>query len=153
MKTLAMRPTEVIQNGIRITQKHPDNVVIEMNGSSITLTAENTELLRIMLYEAYRSQRWKSSRAEKSARNKALWTLAKARSKKCSCENTQTMYKRLKKETETVIDIGKLDITNVGIGELDFSDISFGELNIEDIKLPDIGDIELPDYSFKDLGL
>lgn len=73
-----MRPTEVIQDGIRITQEKTDNVVIEMNGSSITLTEENTELLRVMLYEAYRSKRWKRSRAEKSAKNKALWALAKA---------------------------------------------------------------------------
>lgn len=47
-----MRPTKVMQDGIRITQEQPDNVVIEMNGSSITLTEENTELLRVMLYEA-----------------------------------------------------------------------------------------------------
>lgn len=60
-----MRPTVVEQDGIRITQEHPDNVVIEINGSSITLTEENTELLRVMLYEAYRSKRWKCSRAEK----------------------------------------------------------------------------------------
>lgn len=49
---LDMRPTVVEQDRIRITQEHPDNVVIEINGSFITLTEENTELLRVMLYEA-----------------------------------------------------------------------------------------------------
>lgn len=149
-----MRPTEIIQDGIRITHEKPDNVAIEMNGSSITLTVENTELLRVMLYEAYRSKRWKCNRAEKSAKNKALWALAKSQS-----GNTQKVYKRLKKETETII--GDLDYSNIGIGELDFSNVGIGDLNIEDIKLPDIGDIELPDignielpdYNFKDLGL
>ena len=77
-----MRPTEVIQDRIRITQEKPDNVVIEMNGSSITLTEENTELLRVMLYEAYRSKRWKRTKKEKSAKNKVLYALAKAQGKK-----------------------------------------------------------------------
>ena len=87
-----MRPTKVIQNGIRITQEHPDNVVIEMNGSSTTLTEENTELLRVMLYEAYRSKRWKRTKKEKSAKNKALWALAKAQGKK----KPEKAYERLK---------------------------------------------------------
>lgn len=91
-----MRPTKVIQDGIRITQEQPDNVVIEMNGSSITLTEENTELLRVMLYEAYRSKRWKRSRAEKSAKNKALWALAKAQGKKKPDAQTEKAYERLK---------------------------------------------------------
>ena len=73
-----------------------DNVVIEMNGSSITLTEENTELLRVMLYEAYRSKRWKRSRAEKSAKNKALWALAKAQGKKKPDAQTEKAYERLK---------------------------------------------------------
>ena len=136
-----MRLTIIEQDGIRITQEQPDNVVIEMNGSSITLTEENTELLRTMLYE-----RWKCNRAEKSAKNKALWALAKSQG-----GNTQKTYKRLKKETETII--GDIDYSNIEIGELDFSNVGIGDLNIEDIKLPDIGNIELPDYSFKDLGL
>lgn len=91
-----MRPTVVEQDEIRITQEHPDNIVIEMNGSSITLTEENTELLRVMLYEAYRSKRWKCSRAEKSARNKALWTLAKAQGKKKPDAHTEKAYEKLK---------------------------------------------------------
>lgn len=91
-----MRPTKVIQDGIRIIQEQPDNVVIEMNGSSITLTEENTELLRVMLYEAYRSKRWKRSRAEKSAKNKALWALAKAQGKKKPDAQTETAYEKLK---------------------------------------------------------
>ncbi|MFK2513958.1 hypothetical protein [Bacteroides fragilis] len=91
-----MRPTKVIQDGIQITQEQPDNVVIEMNGSSITLTVENTELLRVMLYEAYRSKRWKRSRAEKSARNKALWALAKAQGKKKPDAQTEKAYEKLK---------------------------------------------------------
>ena len=91
-----MKPTKVIQDGIRITQEQPDNVVIEMNGSSITLTEENTELLRVMLYEAYRSKRWKRSRAEKSAKNKALWAVAKAQGKKKPDAQTEKAYERLK---------------------------------------------------------
>ncbi len=77
-----MRSTIVEQDGIRITQEQPENIVIDMNGSSITLTEENTELLRVMLYDAYRSKHWKYTRKEKSARNKALWALAKAQGKK-----------------------------------------------------------------------
>lgn len=94
-----MRPTVVEQDGIRITQEHPDNVVIEMNGATITLTEENTELLRVMLYEAYRSKRWKRSRAEKSAKNKALWTLAKAQGKKKPDAHTEKAYEKLKTMT------------------------------------------------------
>ena len=90
-----MRPTKVMQDGIRITQEQPDNVVIEMNGSSITLTEENTELLRVMLYEAYRSKRWKRTKKEKSAKNKALWALAKAQGKKKPDAHTEKVYKRI----------------------------------------------------------
>jgi len=95
-----MRPIEVIQDNIRISQKQPDNVVIEMNGSSITLTEENTELLRIMLYEAYRSKRWKCSRAEKSAKNKALYALAKAQGKSKPDAHTEKVYKRMKAQAD-----------------------------------------------------
>ena len=96
MKTLDMRPIVVEQDRIRITQEQPDNVVIEMNGSSITLTEENTELLREMLYEAYRSKRWKRTKKEKSAKNKALWALAKAQGKKKPDAQTEKAYERLK---------------------------------------------------------
>ena len=85
-----------MQDGIRITQEQPDNVVIEMNGSSITLTEENTELLRVMLYEAYRSKRWKRTKKEKSAKNKALWSLAKVKGKKKPDVHTEKAYERLK---------------------------------------------------------
>ena len=96
MKTLDMRPIVVEQDRIRITQEQPDNVVIEMNGSSITLTEENTELLPVMLYEAYRSKRWKRTKKEKSAKNKALWALAKAQGKKKPDAQTEKAYERLK---------------------------------------------------------
>lgn len=95
-----MRPIEVIQDGIRISQEQPDNVVIEMNGSLITLTEENTELLRVMLYEAYRSKRWKCSRAEKSAKNKALYTLAKAQDKSKPDAHTEKVYKRMRVQVD-----------------------------------------------------
>lgn len=96
MKTLDMRPIVVEQDRIRITQEQPDNVVIEMNGSSITLTEENTELLRVMLYEAYRSKRWKRTKKEKSAKNKALYALAKAQGKAKPDAQTEKAYERLK---------------------------------------------------------
>ena len=121
-----MRPTKVIQDGIRITQEKPDNVVIEMNGSSITLTAENTELLRVMLYEAYRSKRWKRSRAEKSARNKALWALAKAQGKKKPDVQTEKAYEKLK--------------TMAGKAA---EEVSHAEIIIPDFDFPDV---ELPDF-------
>lgn len=123
-----MRPTVVEQDGIRITQEHPDNVVIEINGSSITLTEENTELLRVMLYEAYRSKRWKCSRAEKSAKNKALWTLAKAQGKKNPDAHTQKAYEKLK--------------TMAGKAAEEVSHI---EIMIPDYNI-DFPDVELPDF-------
>ena len=108
-----MRPTKVIQDGIRITQEQPDNVVIEMNGSSITLTEENTELLRVMLYEAYRSKRWKCSRAEKSAK-------AKAQRKSNPDAHTEKVYKRMKAQADQ-------EVSNIEIIYPDFLDM----------KLPD----------------
>ena len=115
-----MRPTKVIQNGIRITQEKPDNVVIEMNGSSITLTEENTELLRVMIYEAYRSKRWKYSRAEKSAKNKALWTLAKAQGKKKPDAHTEKVYKRMKEQAAE-------EISNIEIIIPDFQEMGISD--------------------------
>lgn len=115
-----MRPTKVIQNGIRITQEKPDNVVIEMNGSSITLTEENTELLRVMRYEAYRSKRWKYSRAEKSAKNKALWTLAKAQGKKKPDAHTEKVYKRMKEQAAE-------EISNIEIIIPDFQEMRISD--------------------------
>ena len=112
-----MRPTKVIQNGIRITQEQPDNVVIEMNGSSITLTEENTELL----YEAYRSKRWKRSRAEKSAKNKALWALAKAQGKKKPDVQTEKAYKRMKEQAAE-------EISNIEIIIPDFQEMGISDL-------------------------
>lgn len=120
MKTLDMRPTEVIQDGIRITQEQPDNVVIEMNGSSITLTVDNTELLRVMLYEAYRSKRWKRSRAEKSAKNKALWALAKAQGKKEPDAQTEKAYKRMKEQAAE-------EISNIEIIIPDFQEMGISD--------------------------
>lgn len=93
-----MRPVEIRQDEIRITQHQPDNVVIEMNSNTITLTAENTELLRVMLYEAYRSKRWKYSRAEKSARNKAFWAIAKAQGKSKPDTYTEKVYERMQEQ-------------------------------------------------------
>ena len=116
-----MRPTKVIQNGIRITQEQPDNVVIEMNGSSITLTEENTELLRVMLYEAYRSKRWKRSRAEKSAKNQALWALAKAQGKKKPDVQTEKAYKRMKEQAAE-------EISNIEIIIPDFQEMGISDL-------------------------
>lgn len=116
-----MRPTKVIQDGIRITQEQPDNVVIEMNGSSITLTEENTELLRVMLYEAYRSKRWKCSRAEKSAKNKALWALAKAQGKKKPDAHTEKVYKRMKEQAAE-------EISNIEIIIPDFQEMGIPDL-------------------------
>jgi hypothetical protein len=116
-----MRPTKVIQNGIRITQEQPDNVVIEMNGSSITLTEENTELLRVMLYEAYRSKRWKRSRAEKSAKNKALWALAKAQGKKKPDAQTEKAYERMKEQAAE-------EISNIEIIIPDFQEMGIPDL-------------------------
>ena len=113
-----MRPTEVIQDGIRITQEKPDNVVIEMNGFSITLTEENTELLRVMLYEAYRSKRWKYTRAEKSAKNKALWALAKAQGKAKPDAQTEKAYKRMKEQA--VEEISNIEII---IPDYDFPNV------------------------------
>lgn len=117
--TLDMRPTEVIQGGIRITQHQPDNVVVEMNGSSITLTNENTELLRIMLYEAYRSKRWTQSRAEKSARNKALWALAKAQGKQKPDARTEKVYERTREKAmndvkEITFELPNYDFQDIG---------------------------------------
>lgn len=115
-----MRPTEVIQDGIRITQENPDNIVIEMNGSFITLTEENTELLRVMLYEAYRSKRWKRSRAEKSAKNKALWALAKAQGKKKPDVQTEKAYKRMKEQAAE-------EISNIEIIIPDFQEMGISD--------------------------
>lgn len=116
-----MRLTIIEQDGIRITQKQPDNVVIEMNGSSITLTVENTELLRVMLYEAYRSKRWKRSRAEKSARNKALWALAKAQGKKKPDAHTEKAYERMKEQAAE-------EISNIEIIIPDFQEMGIPDL-------------------------
>ena len=115
-----MRPTKVIQDEIRITQERPDNIVIEMNGSSITLTVENTELLRVMLYEAYRSKRWKRSRAEKSAKNKALWTLAKAQGKKKPDAHTEKAYERMKEQAAE-------EISNIEIIIPDFQEMGISD--------------------------
>ena len=103
-----MRPTIVKQDGIQITQEHPDHIVIDMNGSSITLTEENTELLRVMLYEAYRSKRWKRSRAEKRAENKALYSLARAQGKTKPDAQTKKVYERMMAEKE---EISTIEIT------------------------------------------
>lgn len=119
-----MRPTEVVQDGIRISQEQPNNVVIEMNGSSITLTEENTELLRVMLYEAYRSKRWKCSRAEKSAKNKALWSIAKAQGKSKPDAHTEKVYKTMREQAVQ-------EVSNV---ELIIPDYDIDFLNVE---LPD----------------
>ena len=116
-----MRPTKVIQDGIRITQEQPDNVVIEINSSSITLTEENTELLRVMLYEAYRSKRWKRSRAEKSAKNKALWALAKAQGKKKPDAQTEKAYERMKEQAAE-------EISNIEIIIPDFQEMGIPDL-------------------------
>lgn len=123
-----MRPTVVEQDGIRITQEHPDNVVIEINGSSIILTEENTELLRVMLYEAYRSKRWKRSRTEKSARNKALWALAKAQGKKKPDAHTEKAYEKL----QTMAGKAAEEVSHV-------------EIIIPDYDI-DFSDVELPDF-------
>lgn len=122
-----MRPTEVIQDGIRISQEQPDNVVIEMNGSSITLSEENTELLRVMLYEAYRSKRWKCSRAEKSAKNKALWAIAKAQGKSKPDVQTEKAYERLK----TMAGKATEEVFNVEFIIPDY------DIDFLDVKLPD----------------
>ena len=118
-----MRPTVVEQNGIRITQGRPDNVVIEINGSSITLTEENTELLRVMLYEAYRSKRWKRTKKEKSAKNKALYALAKAQGKAKPDAQTEKAYERLK----TMAGKAAEEVSHVEIiipdYDIDFSDV------------------------------
>lgn len=116
-----MRPIVVEQDRIRITQEQPDNVVIEMNGSSITLTEENTELLRVMLYEAYRSKRWKCGRAEKSAKNKALWALAKAQGKAKPDAQTEKAYKRMKEQAVE-------DISNIEIIIPDFQEMGIPDL-------------------------
>lgn len=120
-----MRPTKVIQNGIRITQEQPDNVVIEMNGSSITLTEENTELLRVMLYEAYRSKRWKRTKKEKSAKNKVLYALAKAQGKKNPDVHTEKAYERLK----TMAGKAAEDVSHV---EIIIPDYNFDFPNVPD---------------------
>jgi hypothetical protein len=119
-----MRPTEVIQDNIRISQEQPDNVVIEMNGSSIILTEENTELLRVMLYEAYRSKRWKCSRAEKSAKNKALYALAKAQGKSKPDAHTEKVYKRMRAQADQ-------EVFNVEIIIPDY------DIDFLDVELPD----------------
>lgn len=119
-----MRPTKVIQDGIRITQEQPDNVVIEMNGSSIILTEENTERLRVMLYEAYRSKRWKCSRAEKSAKNKALYALAKAQGKSKPDVHTEKVYKRMRAQADQ-------EVSNVEIIIPDY------DIDFLDVELPD----------------
>lgn len=123
-----MRPTEVIQDGIRVTQEQPDNVVIEMNGSSITLTAENTELLRVMLYEAYRSKRWKSTKKEKSAKNKALYAIAKVQGKKKPDAQTEKVYERMRNQANQAIE-----------------KVSIVEFTIPDYDI-DFLDVELPDF-------
>ncbi|WP_291528855.1 hypothetical protein [Bacteroides sp. UBA939] len=115
-----MRLTVVEQDGVRVTQEQPDNVVIEMNGTSITLTEENTELLRVMLYEAYRSKRWKCSRAEKSARNKALWALAKAQGKRKPDVQTEEAYKRMKEQAAE-------EISNIEIIIPDFQEMGISD--------------------------
>lgn len=120
-----MRPIEVIQDNIRISQEQPDNVVIEMNGSLITLTEENTELLRIMLYEAYRSKRWKCTKKEKSAKNKALYALAKAQGKSKPDAHTEKVYKRMRAQADQ-------EVSNV-------------EFIIPDYDI-DFLDVELPDF-------
>lgn len=125
-----MRPTIVEQDGIRITQIQPDSVVIEMNSFSITLTEENTDLLRVMLYEAYRSKSWKKTRAEKSARNKVLYSLAKAQGKKKPDIHTEKTYERMKEKAD---DYAKNDIEFI----LPDYDISF-----LDVELPDFLDVE-----------
>lgn len=119
-----MKPTEVIQDGIRISQEQPDNVVIEMNGYSITLTKENTELLRVMLYEAYRSKRWKCSRAEKSAKNKALYALAKAQGKSKPDAHTEKVYKRMR--AQAVQEVSNVEII-IPDYDIDFLDVELPE--------------------------
>lgn len=148
-----MKPVEILQDEVKITLEQPNSIIIEIKGHSVTLTEENTELLRLMLYNAYQSKRWKYSRKEKSAKNKALWALAKAQGKQRADDNTQKVYKRLQKETETAVGIGYLDLENVDIGDLSIEDIGIGDLNIEDISFPEIGDFDLPDYDYKSLGL
>lgn len=118
-----MRPTEVTQDGIRITQYQPDNVVIEINDRSITLTNENTELLRIMLYEAYRSKRWTRKRADKSARNKALWALAKAQGKQKPDAYTEKVYERMQGKSEQ--DMKEIDY--------EFPDFDYAEKCLKDL--------------------
>ena len=110
-----MRPTEVIQDRIRITQEKPDNVVIEMNGSSITL----------MLYEAYRSKRWKRTKKEKSAKNKVLYALAKAQGKKNPDVHTEKAYERLK----TMAGKAAEDVSHV---EIIIPDYNFDFPNVPD---------------------
>ena len=125
-----MRPTVVEQNGIRITQERPDNVVIEINGSSITLTEENTELLRVMLYEAYRSKRWKRTKKEKSAKNKALYALAKAQGKAKPDAQTEKAYERLK----TMAGKAAEEVSHVEIIIPDY-DIDFSESPVTNPKV------------------
>ena len=115
-----MEPIIIKQEGLRIIQETPDHIIIEMNGFSITLTEENTELLRVMLYEAYRSKYWKYTRKEKSARNKALWALAKNQGKRAH-RSTEKTYERLKtmadkteiSNTEVIIPDYDIDFANI----------------------------------------
>lgn len=126
-----MRSTIVEQDGIRITQEQPENIVIEMNGSSITLTEENTELLRVMLYDAYRSKHWKYTRKEKSARNKALWALAKAQGKKRPDVRTRKAYEYMESQRE------ELEKETVSDGDILSLIKSIPEIDLPDIELPD----------------
>jgi len=131
-----MRSTIVEQEGIRITQEQSDNVVIEMNGCTITLTEENTESLRIMLYDAYRSKQWKYTRKEKSAHNKALWALARAQGKKRPDKHTQKAYEYIESQRE------KLEKEAASSDD----NMSFIE-NMPEFEIPDV---ELPDFLKKD---
>ena len=125
-----MRPILVEQEGIRITQECPDFAIIEMNGKSITLTQANTELLRVMLYEAYRTKRWTYSKKERSAKNKALWAIARAQGKKKPDKKTEEIYEQMGKRMEKAMS-NYPDVTKM--------------------ELPDIGNLELPGYDFSQL--
>lgn len=102
------------QEGIKISIKNRV-LVVEFKGTKINLTEDNTDFLRLLLNDSFKS--WKCTRKEKSARNKALWSLAKLQNKQSPDRETTIIYKKMEEEAKEADEIGSINFPDV---EIDF---------------------------------
>ena len=94
------RVSQEDKNGkIELRLDNLGQLIIDIEGEqkhTITINEDNTNILRLMLYDKYKSR--KMPKSERSAQNKILWALARAQGKKKPDENTARYYECVEEE-------------------------------------------------------